>query len=135
MGKHGNNNKKPKNPDPMSNSRTMGREGMKIIRNIAFGTYNIYTEGQIFRNLDFVNATIREVDKKILEASIHAAAIEYAYANSSDPNVLQLLQNDRRTREAYLLVRQQLVAIVNTYGDTGFLWVLANKLPAYKYNI
>lgn len=134
MAKKGN-NKKVKNPDPMSNPRTMGKEGMKIIRNIAFGTYNIYAEGQIFRNINFVNATIREVDKKILEASIHATAIEYAYANSQDPNVLQLLQNDRRTREAYLLVRQQLVAIITTGGDTGFLWVLANKLPAYKYNI
>lgn len=131
----GKGNKKSKNPDPMSNSRTMGRKGMKIIRNIAFGTYNIYAEGHIFRNLNFVNATIREVDKKIIEADIHARAIEYAYAGCQDPNVLQLLQNDRRTRDAYTIVRQQLNAIVVTGGDTGFLWVLANKLPAYKYNI
>lgn len=128
-------NKKPKNPDPMSNPKTMGREGMKIIRNIAFGTYNIYAEGHIFRNLDFVNAVIREVDKKILDYSIHINAIKYAYAGTQENTVLSLLHRDEKALEAYNLIRHTLYSIAISGGDTGFLWVLGNKLPQYKYNI
>ena len=32
----------PKNPDPLSNAKMMSREGMKMIRNIAFGNFNFY---------------------------------------------------------------------------------------------
>lgn len=129
------NNKKVKNPDPMSNARTMGREGMRIIKDIAFGKYNIYNEGHIFRNLEFVTATLAEVDKRILEASIRVNAIQYAYSGTQDPNVLNVLMRDKKTLEAYTLVHEQLAAIIMTNGDTGFLYVLANKLPQYKYNI
>lgn len=128
------NNKKTKNPDPMSNVKTMGKEGMKIIRNIAHGTYNIYAEGHIFRNPDFVKAIIVEVDKRLIDHAIHVRAIEYAYANTQDANVLSLLHRDRKSYEAYAIIRQTLESIAIT-GDTGFLWVLANKLPQYKYNI
>lgn len=127
--------KRPKNPDPMSNSKTMGIEGMKIIRSIAHGNYNIYTEGQIFRNLDFVKAVLYEVDKRLLDHSIHVAAIEYTYANTEDTNVLSLLHRDRKSCEAYRIIRQALESILITGGDTGFLLVLANKLPQYKFNI
>ena len=119
----------------MSNARTMGREGMRIIKDIAFGKYNIYNEGHIFRNLEFVTATLAEVDKRVLEASIHVNAIQYAYSGTQDPNVLNVLMRDKKTLEAYTLVHEQLAAIIMTNGDTGFLYVLANKLPQYKYNI
>ena len=128
------NNKKTKNPDPMSNVKTMGKEGMKIIRNIAHGTYNIYAEGHIFRNPEFVKAIIVEVDKRLIEHAIHVRAIEFAYANTQDANVLSLLHRDRKAYEAYSIIRQTLESIAIT-GDTGFLWVLSNKLPQYKYNI
>ena len=91
------NNKKVKNPDPMSNARTMGREGMRIIKDIAFGKYNIYNEGHIFRNLEFVTATLAEVDKRVLEANIHVNAIQYAYSGTQDPNVLNVLMRDKKT--------------------------------------
>lgn len=128
-------NKKGKTPDPLSNGKTMAREGMKIIRNIAHGTYDIYGEGHIFRNLNFVNSIITEVDKRLMDVSIHIAAIEFAYANSQDANVLSLLHRDKQTRDAYVLIRRTLESIVVTNGDTGFLQILAHKLPQYKYNI
>ena len=128
-------NRKVKNPDPMSNPQTMGREGMRIIRNIAFGKFNFYTEGHVFRNLDFVKALITEVDKRIMDSGIHVNAIQYAYSGSQDANVLNLLHRDKKTLEAYMLIRQTLDSIVISGGDTGFLLVLTNKLPQYKYNI
>ena len=131
-----NNNKKMvKNPDPMSNTRTMGREGMRIIKDIAFGKYNIYNCGHVFRNLDFVRATIDEVDKRLYEAALHTTAIEFAYSGTQDPNVLNVLHRDKKTVEAFTLIRDTLVSIITTNGDTGFLCVLASRLPQYKYNI
>lgn len=139
MGKHNNNHnnrpKAPKNPDPMSNTKTMGKEGMKIIHNIAFGTFNIFNDGHVFRNPDFVKATMVEVEKRLVDAKIHAMAIEYAYAGSSDPAVLNLLHRDRRSVEGYMLIQECLSNIILSCGDTGFLLVLANKLPQFKYNI
>ena len=132
MAKH---NKKVKNPDPMSNTKTMGREGMRIIKDIAFSKYDIYANGHIFRNLDFVNATLVEVDKRILEAGIHVNAILYAYPGTQDPSVLSVLHRDQKTYDAYALIRRVLASIIASGGDTGFLLVLASKLPEYKYNI
>lgn len=129
------NKKTVKNPDPMSNAKTMGREGMRIIKDIAFGKYNVYNDGHIFRNLEFVTATLAEVDKRLIEASIHVQAIQYAYSGSQDPNVLSVLMRDTKTLEAYTLIHEQLAAIISTNGDTGFLYVLVSKLPQYKYNI
>lgn len=121
--------------DPMSNSKTMGREGMKIIRNIAFGSFNIYNDGQIFRNLNFVRATMEEVDKVLMETGIIINAIHFAYSNSDDANVMSTLHKYKKKYEGYMLIRNQLYSIIATNGDTGFLYVLANRLPAYKYNI
>lgn len=127
-----NNNKRI---DPMSNSRTMGREGIRILKDIAFSRYNVYTDGHIFRNIDFVKATIAEVDKRLMEASIHVAAIQYAYQGTVDPNVLSVLMRDQKIVEAYGIAREALCNIIATNGDTAILLILANKLPKYKYNM
>lgn len=135
MGK--NNNKKrgmPKNVDPLSNAKIMSREGMKIIRNIAFGNFNFYNEGHVFRNPDFVSNTILEVDKRILDASIHLTALSYAYPGTQEPSVLSLIHRDTKTYEGYMLVRQVLEGIIKT-GDTRLLYTLMTRLPEYKYNL
>lgn len=135
MGKHNKGKGHDNRPrDPFTNVKTMGREGMRIMKDIAFGRYNIYNEGHIFRSPDLVKATITEVDKKLLDLSIHINAIQYAYANSTDEAVRNLLWRDQRSYEAYSLIKDTLYRILLS-GDTGFLLVLQNKLPAYKYNI
>ena len=131
----GKNNNKNRNLDPFSNSRSMGREGMRIIKDIAFGNYDFFTNGHIFRNKDFVMATIQEVDKRLLEASIHLSAMGAAYGqNPADPAVQTVMNRDRKTYEAYSIIKRTLSDVVET-GDTGFVYVLLNKLPSYKYNI
>lgn len=133
MGSKKNKNNGPK--DPMTNTRSMAREGMRIMRDIAHGKYNIYNEGHVFRNLEFVKATINEVDKRLVDHQIHINAIRYAYPNSQDPTVCNLLYRDEKAYEAYAIIRGVLYNILMSNGDTGFLMVLANKLPQYKYNI
>lgn len=127
--------KKNNRLDPMANVKTMGKEGVKIIKDIAFGKYNIFDNGHVFRNLEFVKAIIIEVDKRIIDLTIHINAINIAYYGSNDPNVMNLLYRDSRSLEAWTLVKNIMTDIIMSGGDTGFLLVLANKLPAYKYNI
>ena len=129
--------KQPKysNPDPMSNVRDMGRYGIRVIRDIAKGKSNFYNEGHIFRNNDFTLATMEEVKKKIYEANIHVAAMQFAYSNSSDPVVQELLMRDMRQAEAYTLVYNTLGLVLNGGGDTRYIQILINKLPRYKYNM
>lgn len=129
--------KQPKysNPDPMSNVRDMGRYGIRVIRDIAKGKFNFYNEGHIFRNNDFTLATMEEVKKKIYEANIHVTAMQFAYSNSSDPVVQELLMRDMRQAEAYTLVYDTLGLVLNGGGDTRYIQILINKLPRYKYNM
>ena len=124
----------PKNPDPMSNGRLMGREGMRAIRDLAHGKYNIYNDGHVFRNPEFVKATINEIDKRLMTLDVHIKAINVAYAGTADPTVLSVLQRDMREYEAYMLCRNTMFAILQT-GDARLLHTLAIRLPAYKYNI
>lgn len=128
--KHGNG--RPK--DPMSNTKTMAAEGMRLIRNIAFGNFNMYNDGHVFRDVNFVNATILEVEKRLFDAQVHVNAMAYAYATCDDPRVVSLRFNDQKKVDAYNLIREVLCCIATT-GDTGFLYNLVNKLPKYKYNI
>lgn len=135
----GNNNRKkqPKysNPDPMANVRDMGRYGIRVVRDIAKGKFNFYNEGHIFRNLDFTRATMEEVKKKIYEANIHVAAMQFAYSTSSDPVVQDLLMRDMKQAEAYNLVYHTLELVLNSGGDTRYIQILITKLPRYKYNM
>ena len=132
-----NKNKKramPKNVDPLSNAKIMGREGMKMIRNIAFGNFNFYNEGHVFRNPEFVTNIMIEVDKRILDANIHLTALNYAYPGTQEPSVLSLIHRDTKTYEGYMLVRYVLEGILKT-GDTRLLYTLMTRLPEYKYNL
>lgn len=133
MGKNKNNNNNAR-PNPMLNAKTMGREGMRAIKDLAFGNYNFYKEGHVFRNPEFVKATIAEVDRKLLDTDITLRALNYAYAASTDPAVMNLIYRTDRTYKAYSFIRNQLVCTLNT-GDTGFLLILPKNLGAFKYNI
>lgn len=127
--------KKNNRLDPMANVKTMGREGVRIIKDIAFGKYNIFNDGHVFRIPEFDMAVIAEADKRIIDLQIHINAINIAYQGSNDPNVINLLYRDSRSLEAWTLVKNIMTDILMSGGDTGFLLVLANKLPGYKYNI
>ena len=134
----GNNKKKQvkySNPDPMSNVRDMGRYGIRVIRDIAKGKFNFYNEGHIFRNNDFTISTMEEVKKKIFEANVHVVAMQNTYGGSSDPVVQDILMRDMRTSEAYTLVYDTLMLVLNNNGDTRYIQILINKLPKYKYNM
>lgn len=138
MGK--NKNKNGKRINPLANRNVMERESMKMLRNMAFGSFNMYEEGHIFRNPEFVNAALDGINKKLMNLSIVITSIKAATspqvrAICMDQNVARLLHNYERGYSAYSLMRQCMIDILNSNGDTGYLLVLVNKLPDYKYNI
>ena len=137
MGKNNNQQRRPmpKNPNPMSNPRSMAKEGIRLIRNMAFGKFNFYEEGHVFRNDTFVTSTISEIDKRINELQIHITAINIAYAYSDDDTVKGVLFRDCKTLDAWNMVRTQLCNILLSGGDTGYLFTIMNRLPEYKYYI
>lgn len=135
----GNNNKhkpapKYSNPDPMANVRDMGRYGIRVIRDIAKGKFNFYNEGHIFRNKEFTMATMTEVKRKIYEANVHVTAMRYAYGDSSDVIIQDLLLRDMKQAEAYSIAYHALQLVLDT-GDTRYIQILITKLPKYKYNM
>lgn len=140
---HGNNKNNEVRIKPINNSRSMGRDGFKYIRDIAFGNFNIYKDGHIFRNLDFVKATLAENDKRMKDASIHLESLKYTYTTNpyygtnkeAQAEILRLMHKDEKTVTAYMLIRNSLYAILQTNGDIGYLYVLASNLPNYKYYI
>lgn len=133
-------NKNGKRINPLANRNVMERESMRMLKNIAFGSFNIYEEGDIFRNTEFVKAALDGINKKLLNLSIVINSIKIASSPQVrgiclDQNVNRLLHNYERGYTAYSLMQECMVNILNSNGDTGYLLVLANKLPDYKYNI
>lgn len=126
---------KVKNPDPMSNVRDMGRLGIRLMRDISKGKFDLDNDGNVFSNPDFVRATIKEVEKKLLDANIHIMAINFTYAYTTSNDVKDLLIRDMRTAEAYTLIYTTLGQILNNNGDIRYLKVLMNHLPRYRYNL
>lgn len=133
-------NKNGKRINPLANRNVMERESMRMLKNIAFGSFNIYEEGDIFRNTEFVKAALDGINKKLLNLSIVINSIKIATSPQVrgiclDQNVNRLLHNYERGYTAYSLMQKCMIDILNSNGDTGYLLVLVNKLPDYKYNI
>lgn len=122
------------NPNLMANAQSAGREGMRLIKNMAYGKFNMQTEGELFRNPNFIKATIAELDKRLVDVNIHVTAMTHAYRGCDDTRVTNLLNRDLRTQEAYMLIRQTLQAIMIS-GDIGLLLALISRLPNYKYSL
>lgn len=132
MGKNHNHHNQQK--DPMTNVKTMSREGMKIMRDIAFGTYKFYEQGHVFRNQNFVRATAEEVEKRMIEAQYIIYSIRAAYNNIYDPNAMSILARWEKKYVAYYKMYEALCSTFNT-GDTGFIQGLYSSLAPYKYYI
>ena len=128
--------KKIKTPDPMGNPLAMGRYGIKVIKDIAFGNcVNIEEQIEKFgSSRTLIRSTMQEVDEKIMDAYLVYNALYPVYINkgNENPRIGYLLNKYYKTWEGWNLVNKVLTQIYNT-EDGSALYVLANRLPAYKY--
>lgn len=133
MGKHHNGKQNPiENPmPPATNPTTMGRNGLQIMKEIAFGRYNIAANGQIFRNKEFSKAVLLEAEKKLKKYKTIYTALEFTYSMSLETDVKRLIHEMERKVDMYTLICGQMYTICAT-GDTHPLYILADRLGSYK---
>lgn len=121
-----------KNVNPLSGTIQMGQHGIRAIRNLAFGNFNMEKDGVYFQNHDYVMAVIHEVENKIKEENIYNTALNFTYGMTNDITVIKMMNDHKRALDAWTMVLNTLGAIMNT-GDITLLVGLANRLPDYRY--
>lgn len=135
MGNHNNHNKN--NTNIFANPTVMAKEGMKFLKDLAFGKGDKAFAEKAFTKIEFVNALRSEVEKRRTEAWAHYSAMCTAYPSSTDPTIMRLTQSDRRRFDCYNTIAFHLDMIIrsNCVGYEDVLTVLQTKLSDYKYNI
>lgn len=123
---------KGKNVDPMSGPVQMGRYAGRLFIDMARGNFRLDTDGVHFQNREFILAAINEVEVRIVEQQIYNTSLTYTYGGSNDVNVLRLMERHRRGLDAWMYVRETLIALLNT-GDMGLIIGLMSRLPDYRY--
>lgn len=128
--------------DPMSNSQNMGKDGYRNIRDMAAGRCDFYNTCHIFRNPEYVLATISEVESVMQEAITIRDAIYYTYGGNKQMTTLQVNiyhgYNQRVTACQMVLnvlrdlYKSQYQSWNNGQCDTNLLKALLNWLPAYR---
>lgn len=123
---------KGKNIHPMSGVVQMGQHAMRLIKNMAFGNFNIEKDGIYFQNQEFLRAALHEVEEEVKKQSIYCAALHYAYGSSTDVTVIELTNQHKRALDAWTYVYNTLLCILNS-GDITLLVGLLNRLQDYRY--
>lgn len=127
--------KRVAHPNPAGDVGRMGRFGIKIIRNIARGNFKDFEIDRLnFENPQFVKAVMDEVDLKLVRIGIRLEAVKFAYANSTHPEVKNVIMEEQKNYNAYTILKQILFQIQMT-GDISYLNVVGSKLASYKHNI
>lgn len=132
MGKGNNRNRvNPQNIDPLSNPKTMEREALNIFISMSKANYDIGHVYRMFSYPDFVNAAIRVANERYIKAEIHRVAVEYAYPNSTDRNVIEVHNADFKTSMAWRIILDILNQIKMS-GDPTIIYNLHSALGTYK---
>lgn len=136
MGKGSNNKNRvnPQNIDPLSNPKTMEREAQKIFIDISRGSYDIGYVFRMFSYPQFVQSAIRVASQKYIKAEIRRQAVEYAYPNSTDRNVIEVHNEDFKCSMAWKIILDTLNQI-QMCGDPTIIYNLHSALGTYKGNL
>ena len=123
---------KGKNVDPMGDVSRMGRFGISMIKDIASGRFDFQRNAITFSNTDFVRSTLAEVERKIKEQNIYLTALQYCYGNSTDVDVLRLIDQHIKSKDGWTYVYETLWTIYNT-KNVNIVIGMINRLPEYRY--
>jgi hypothetical protein len=126
--------RKVKNPDPMSNATTMQRYALKLIKDMAYGNFDLYTQGKVFEDKQFMHSAMVAVYEKLEDLNLVINSIVIANPNSTDVVVNRNLHKYRRAHDAYQIAYTSLYQAALT-GNYGHLLVMINKLPPYKFDL
>ena len=123
---------KGKNVSPFSGAVQMGQYAARLLRNMAFQNFDLEKDGIMFQNRDFLIAAYREAENKVVEQQIYVNGLSYAYACSTDANVIRMINKHKRALDGWNMVYNTIGSILQT-GDLGLLAGLMNRLPDYRH--
>lgn len=119
-----------KNVDMMGDPGRMERHAIDVFRDMSKGRYN-YANISEFMNRDFVFAAINAASKQHRTHTIKLYAMEYAYGQSFDPDVISITNQERNFCKGWEMVINSLYIILNT-GDIGTIYGLINRLQTNR---
>ena len=85
----------------------------------------------MFSYPQFVQAAIRVASERYIKAEIHRQAVEYAYPNSNDRNVIEVHNADFKCAMAWKIILDILTQIQMS-GDPTVIYNLHSALGVYK---
>lgn len=153
MAKPNNNNKQRQNNDYFTkNIKQQGenfigrktatelqKDAIFIFRDIAKGNIDISKYGCYFEDDTFLTNCIIAANAKLIYSTISRDGVQALIEKNNmygvaDPVVYTVLQNHINTVTAYGIILANLTAIQNT-NDINYLYVMANQLKQYRFNI
>lgn len=123
---------KGKNVNPMSGVVQMGQHALRLIKNMAFGNFNMQKDGVYFQNQEFLLAAIHEVENEVKKQNIYCTALNNTYGCSTDVTVIKMINDHKRALDGWNFTLNTLVCILNT-RDTSLLVGMLKRLPDYRY--
>ena len=129
-----NNNRAPKytgnNVNPLGDTYRMKRHAEEVFRDMSRGRYNFNNISE-FMNDDFVNACIKCAEEKIRTQNIYLTALNYTYANSSDPMVTGLKNQHQITLSGWYQIYNTMCGFT-FHKDMGTILGLCNSLSTNR---
>ena len=135
----GNNNKnKNKGKDNIfANSDVMGREGLKFIKDMAFGNINQSTADLAFSNPDYVRILLQHVENLRKTIWYEYYAVNTVYGNLKDTYFQNIIKKHESKYNAYSTICGYLKLLI-TQNCTDYMRVLLSmqsNIKQYKYCI
>lgn len=117
------------------NAKELEQESNKIFRELARGRVDLEKHGHYFLNQQFLESCIVNAYNKYTYHNISFTGINYFVINQpgagQDMNIITVLEQHRRSAEAYCIILQTLNTIKSTY-DYSYLYGLYDKLKNYR---
>jgi hypothetical protein len=117
------------------NARAIQNASINIFRGIAKGKINLDKYGHYFTFNQFLEPCIESARAKYLLYSVSYRGVECLIRSGiSSADVVSVLDYHKRCFEAYSIILQELNNI-KVDKDVSHLYIMANKLSQYRFNI
>ena len=134
--KRNNNNKRytGNNVSPLSGPLQMSGYALRLIKNMAYGEFNMERDGHLFQTYEFLSVAINVAKNKLYENQVYMQALGFSYGNTNDSVIIKMKNKHRRAVDAWNYVYNTLGCMITT-KDMGLLAGMMNRLSDYKYDL
>lgn len=123
---------KGKNVSPFSGPTQLYRDTKQVLKNIAFGTFDINKDGHKLQNADWINMAIFTAQKEANKNWVIYTSVELVNPGTTNVDILTIIEDHRKGMQGWCMVAEMLNSYRST-GDIGLIYGLMNRLPDYKY--